>query len=381
MTRCSKQQIKALAAQVGLAEVGVTDASPFPEMIPWLTAYAERGRTGFEAADIAQRIQPTSWLASAKSIVVAALPYLTDTGHTTARTHPRGRQHGNVSTYVYGTDYHHVLTERLRDLGERLTDLYGQNVEYKVAVDMSPLVDRRVAERAGLGWVGKNCMFYSHRYGSFVFLGALLVNVEIESNNQPPALGSRCGECALCLKACPTGALVAPGVIEATRCLSYVTQMKGVIPREFRSKMGRRVWGCDVCQWVCPENSGAEHSDIPAFEPLPELAYPDLIEFLHLSNRQFLRRYGHTALAWRGLRTLQRNALIALGNAGHVEAIAEIIPFLQHARQELRVSAAWALGQLGGQEALVALESALAQELDEVVSDELKQAIKRVMMR
>ncbi|WP_436663853.1 tRNA epoxyqueuosine(34) reductase QueG [Alicyclobacillus acidoterrestris] len=370
------ETLRDLAKREGVLEVAVTDAAPFPELIPWLEAYETRGRTGFEVGEVALRINPRLWMHEARSIIVIALPYLTEQGAHTARSHPRGRRHGHTSHYTYGVDYHRVLAEKLRAIHRSMEAAVGHEIAMKLSIDTSPLVDRRLAERAGLGWIGKNAMFYSHRYGSYVFLGAMLVDLAIPPTaHQEAAVGALCGTCTRCLTACPTGAIVAPGVIDATRCLSYVTQMKGIIPVEFRHKLGRRVWGCDVCQSTCPINQNVEHSKEDAFGPSHELAYPDLIELLQMSNRQFMRKYGHTAMAWRGLRTLQRNALIALGNAGDAAALAWMIPFLHNARVELRASAAWAIGKIGGKEAKEALLHALAEEEDAQVMEELRNGL------
>ncbi|EJY56158.1 hypothetical protein URH17368_1163 [Alicyclobacillus hesperidum URH17-3-68] len=372
----TRQDIADMAAALHLPEIGVTDAQPFPELIAPLLAYEKRGRTGFEAGDLAARTQPSLWFPEAKSIVVAALPYMTPDGQALARSHPRGGLRGQASGYTYGQDYHEVLRDRLTQLQMAIAERLGRPVAGRIAVDTSPLVDRRVAERSGVGWVGKNGMLYSQRYGSYVFLGALLLDVEIaDASAHPPAVGRHCGTCELCMTACPTGAIVGPGQLDATRCLSYITQMKGVIPRPFRKKMGRRVWGCDVCQTACPVNRLREAPDDSAFHPNAELAFPDLVELLQMSNRRFLRVYGETAMGWRGVRTLQRNALIALGNMGRVEAIPHIEPFLQSERAELRASAAWALGEIGGPDAVRLLLDARAVESDAQVQCEIADAI------
>lgn len=372
----SLAELRGLASTVGLHEIGVTDSSSFPELIPWLEAYAERGRTGFESDSIDDRVQPQRWLPSAKSIIVTAMPYLTERGALTAREHPVGRGFGSVSCYVYGQDYHHVMKDRLAQLHELLETELDRPVEAKLSVDTSPLVDRRVAERAGIGWIGRNGMFYSERYGSYVFIGAMLVDIEFSKYSyDAPAIGKNCGTCVKCMVACPTGAILAQGVIDATRCLSYITQMKGMIPKPYRTKMGRRVWGCDICQTVCPENHGKMASPESVFGPEQELAYPDLLELLHLSNRQFLRKYGHTAMAWRGVNTLKRNAIIAIGNTGFADAVPALISFLGSARRELRMSSAWALGKIGGTSAETALKSALTAEDDSDVRQELLEGV------
>ncbi|WDL98662.1 tRNA epoxyqueuosine(34) reductase QueG [Alicyclobacillus sp. ALC3] len=372
-----RSAVVALGRSLGFDAVGVTSADPFPELEPRLAQYADRGRTGFEWHADKQRIDPRAWMPEAKSLIAVALAYLTPAGRDLARRHPRRdtragehTAYGQTSVYTYGVDYHSVMHERLRAFAAALEEFVGHKITAQVAVDTSPLVDRRVAERAGIGWVGKNCMFFTPPYGSYVFLGTLGVDINIPPNALEQT--AACGTCSLCLDACPTGALLGPGVIDATRCLSYVTQMKGIIPRDLRKALGRRVFGCDTCQWVCPQNHRSESASHAEFTPVMELAYPDLIAILALSNRQFERMYGHTAGAWRGLRTWQRNALIALGNCKDAAAVPHILPFLQSPRPELRASAAWALAQIDSEDCRVAVAHAITQEVDESVREDMQ---------
>jgi len=347
--KLSLVQLQTLGAEIGFDAIGSTSAADFPELLEPLQSYANRGLTGFEHANIKQRLNPKGLLPSAKSIVVVALSYLTEVGHDLARQHPRSNTHGQMTVYSYGEDYHAVLDRMLKQLAKKMEEKVGHSIAAVVAVDTSPLVDRRVAERAGIGWVGKNCMFYTAQHGSFVFLGALLVDIEIERGGSAVEnMGSfiPCGDCVLCLKACPTQALLAPGVIDAKRCLSYITQMKGIIPVEFRKALGKRIWGCDTCQWACPKNKTVAYSQQTAFTPHGEMEYPELVAVLEMTNRTFRTLYGHTAAAWRGLTTWKRNALIALGNSRNLDAALRIAPFIEHERMELRSAAAWALQQL-----------------------------------
>lgn len=369
----SMEQLQLLGTECGFDAIGSTTADAFPEMMPVLEDYAQRGLTGYESSDISLRIQPTKWFPEAQSLIAVAIAYLTEDGQRTARQHPSHGLHGQVSVYAYGQDYHLLVRQRLEQLHHKLEELLQRDIVAVYGVDTSPLVDRRVAERAGIGWVGKNSMLYAAEYGSFVFLGTLAVNIDVE-----PAMAeqvNRCGTCTQCLLACPTNALIGPGKIDATRCLSYITQMKGMIPKEFRQKLGRRVWGCDTCQWACPENRGVMSSAHGEFLPLGELVYPDLVAILHLTNRQFLRQYGHTAATWRGLPTWQRNALIALGNTKRLDALGEIVPFLQHPRPELRASAAWACSQIDSPESQLAVLTVLESEQDEQVRQEMYWAL------
>ncbi|MCY0895142.1 MAG: tRNA epoxyqueuosine(34) reductase QueG [Alicyclobacillaceae bacterium] len=378
MTALTAVDVRRIGGELGFDAVGVTDAAPFPELVEQLHDYERRGLTGFEERDVQRRVHPTQSFPGAQAIVAVAMAYQTASGQAIAKSHPTGRQHGQMSVYVYGQDYHQVMKERLATLHERLMEFCGYVFPAHIAVDTSPLVDRRVAERAGIGWVGKNCMFFVPGYGSYVFLGSLVLGTPVDIEKQDAKVkheASACHQCTLCLAACPTGALLAPGVIDATRCLSYITQMKGVVPREFRRRLGRRVFGCDTCQWACPENRGVFASKHHEFDPSEELAHPDLIALLRMTNRSFMRRYGTSAAAWRGLRTVQRNALIALGNAEAVEALPEMIPFLTHPRRDLRATAAWALGQFDVSEARQTLASRLHEETDEMVLEEIQAAL------
>lgn len=375
MKSLTLERLQEIARPLNFAAVGATDASPFEELQPILSEYAKRGLTGFEVSDIRQRMDPRQWLPEAESIVVVAMAYLTEKGLHEARLHPRSRQHGQTSVYVYGEDYHIVLRNQLLTLHALLEEEWGGSIPARVIVDTSPMVDRRLAERAGIGWVGKNCMLIVPGSGSFVFLGAILLGIPIQGSQQLAMPSMQCGHCDLCLKACPTGALLAPGVIQATACLSYVTQMKGIIPKAYRAALGKRIFGCDTCQWVCPENRHIEYAHATVFEPKKDQAYPDLLKILRMSQRQFQKLYGRSAVGWRGVRTVQRNALIALGNMRAREALMAIIPFLDHHRRELRASAAYALGQIGGQVAMDVLKQRLSIEEDEEIRQELVDAL------
>ncbi len=366
----SLSQLRQIGRELGFDAIGATTTDPFPELVPKLESYAKRGATGFEWSDVGARVDPRAFAPEAKSLIAVAMAYLTKEGHQLAHQHRlSGRDKGNVTVYCYGDDYHAVMERRLKRLAERLEEHLGRPVLAKAVVDTGPFVDRRVAERAGVGWVGKNCMLYTEEHGSFVFLGTLAVDVDIEPAKSD--IAPQCHDCTRCLDACPTGALIAPGVIDAKRCLSYVTQMKGIIPEEFRAPLGRRVFGCDTCQWACPENRDVDFSLHEEYLPKDELAFPQLVEILGWSNREFTRRYGQSAGAWRGVQAWKRNALIALGNAKNEAAIPHILPFLRHDRKELRASAAWALRRINPEATRGAVGQALEVESDPEIASEM----------
>ncbi|UOF90864.1 tRNA epoxyqueuosine(34) reductase QueG [Fodinisporobacter ferrooxydans] len=365
-----------IAERIGIDAIGVTDARPFLELKPILEAYREHGyETGFEHPVIEERMDPSLLVPDAKSIIAIAIAY--KTAQTDRTRKPAEGIRGMVSKYAWGKDYHHVLREKLVQLVAELEVYAGHPFQYHMSVDTGPMVDRAVANRAGIGWVGKNCSIITEAHGSWVFLGQLVTDLPFAEWSQP--ILSQCGDCDLCITACPTGALT-PFSTNSSKCLSYITQMKGHIPEEYRKKLGKRIWGCDTCQVVCPEN---KHPNLllslhEQFLPEPELAYPDLMAILEMSNRQFKRIFGHTALAWRGLKVMQRNAILALGNLHDQRAIPKLKALVEDPREEIRAAAAWSLGQIGSSDQIPFLHTALEQETDEVVKHEILQAIQQL---
>ena len=248
---------------------------------------------------------------------------------------------GPVARYARGRDYHDVMLERLAELHRWLEAEVGRPVSGKAYVDTGPILERDLARRAGLGWFGKNTMLIHPRLGSFFFLGAILVDLELTAD--APFESERCGTCTRCLDACPTQALVAPGVMDARRCISYLTiELKGAIPETLRSGLGDHVYGCDVCQDVCPWNVRfARPLDEPALAPRTEI---DAVEMLALDDAGFRERYRGTAITRAKRRGLARNAAVVLGNRGDASAL----PVLERAASEdpdpvVREHAAWAI--------------------------------------
>ncbi len=365
----SYQMLKRAANMVGIEKFGVTSASPFHTLVPFLESYYQEGRdTGFEHPMSELRWNPRAYFPEAMSIIAVAVPY--QTKRSREMRHPPGRT-GIVSRYAWGQDYHVVLKEQLEQLSMKIADLSKCAVKGVACVDTSPLVDRAIALRAGIGWIGKNGMLITKEYGSYVFLGALLTNVSIEPEPTSAAPIDDCGECTLCLQACPTGALLDQGRLDGKKCLSGITQFKGMIPEEYRPKLGRRIWGCDTCQTVCPKNQHTLVSMREAFEPDLELGFPDLKALLHISGRQFKRLYGHTAAAWRGHQVIRRNAIIALANAGDLSAVPDLLQLLSDPRPEIRGSAAWALHRLAPDTSRESVFSALQKESVEEAKKEM----------
>lgn len=380
----SKQTLKEVSSALGL----MTAAMP-AAMLKDVALQLERRRElgwecDFEAEHIPDRVDPSRSLPGVRSVVVAALPYRTVAWKEMRR--PEGLR-GALSKYAWGEDYHLVLRGRLEQLARALERAASRPVSWRVAVDTGPLVERAFAQASGLGWIGKNACLFVEPYGSWVFLGILLTDLVVEpgsaeggsrrSGHSPTEEipFARCGSCDKCMKACPTDAIVGPGMIDATRCLSYVTQMKGIIPKPLRRKMGTRIWGCDICQAVCPINRFSRIGEEPAFLPREDLAFPDLIELLAMGQRAFRRQFGRSAAAWRGVHVLRRNAAIALGNLKDPGAVPYLTPMLDDPRPEIRASAAWALGEIGGEAAREAVAAAARRESDSRVREEMEWAL------
>lgn len=368
--------IKQYAREIGFDVVAIGPAEPYVEAQQELTRRRQRGHyPAFTEADIALRCDPKKLLPSAKTVIALGVSYLTDDRSRASRSGDDPK--GQLSRYAWGLDYHHIMRERMQQLIAYLEERVDHPVEAQAYVDTGPPVDREVAEKAGLGWFGKNACLYVPDYGSWVFLGEIFTNVDLAPD---PRVTLDCGDCDRCIRACPTGAIIEPFYVDPNRCISHLTQMSGSIPLELREKIGLRVWGCDVCQQVCPWNDGATVANRPEFRPVPELEpAPSLIDMLQMSTGEFRRKFGRTAAAWRGKKTLQRNAAIALGNTRNPAVVPTLAQALaEDAKPVVRGSAAWALGRIGGNEARAALERARAMEKDVDVLKEIELALAKL---
>ena len=284
----------------------------------------------------------------------------------------KGERRGIFCRASWGTDYHIVLRERLKLLEEFIIEQVP-TARVRSMVDTGELADRAVAERAGIGWSAKNCSIITPEFGSYVYLGEMITNIPF-APDEP--MEDECGDCTLCLDACPTGALIVGGQLDAQRCIAFLTQSKTSIPEEFRAKIGNRVYGCDTCQTVCPKNRKKHNLHQRAFHPDPELAKPLLQPILKLSNRQFKERFGEVSGSWRGKNPIQRNAIIALAHFKEEAAVPELIEMLQNdPRPVMRGTIAWALGAIGSEEGYNAMRDALLTEDDTEVRIELGKAI------
>ncbi len=348
-----EDHLKQQARSLGFDLVGIAQAGP-ADSFDHLTGWLERGFAGsmdYLNRHAEARRHPTSILPEVRSILMAGLNYrraacvsCSESSIRARNASSEGQIAGRVAQYARGEDYHNVLLEKLRELlawmQEQVPGCRGRCV-----VDTAPLLERDFARRAGLGWFGKNTMLIDKRLGSYFFLGALLLDVELHAD--PVHEASHCGTCTACLDACPTEAFVGPGQLDSRRCISYLTiELREQIPEGLRPGIGAWLFGCDICQEVCPWNRKAPESFEPAWSARPDLEALDPAELLGLSEDDFRRRFRGTAL-WRAKRIgLLRNAAIVLGNIGNAAALPALQKALQDRDPIIREAAGWASAQI-----------------------------------
>jgi epoxyqueuosine reductase len=328
------------------------------------------------------RHDPRQLLTEARTLIAVALAYPASVGLVPLRRGERGPElTGVVARYARGEDYHDVMRKKLRRLADAVANLLGRPVLARHCVDTAPLLERAAAERAGLGFAAKSTMTIIPGVGSYVMLGELLIDVEIAVD---APMAPRCGTCRLCLDACPTGAIVDAHVVDARRCISYLTiEFSGPIPRDLRPLIGLRVFGCDVCQDVCPFNASAEGKpSAPELAPRSNLAAPDLIGLLELGSARYRQLVKGSALRRTHRAQLARNAAIALGNSKDVRAVIPLARAVAaHTSALVRGHAAWALAEIGAEareHALQVLSCASEHDADAFVREEAALALLRL---
>ena len=359
-----KEKIIQLSQEIGISKIGFTTADDFAYLEKSLRAGVEEGRTtGFEHKNIEERLDPKLSLASARTIISIAVAYPRRLPQQPQKTAFR---RGKITPNSWGLDYHYILQDKLKRLARGIEELTA-NVEYKGMVDTGALVDTAVARRAGIGFIGKNGLVISKEFGSYMFLGELITNLELEPD-QP--VDYDCGDCNRCVEACPTSCLLGDSTMDARRCLSFQTQDKGMMDLEFRKKIKTVIYGCDICQICCPYNKGIDSP--PVVDIDPDLAQPELIPFLDLTNGQFKEKFGLIAGSWRGKNILQRNAIIALANAHDRSAIPKLLEIIDKGQNPIHAATAiWALGELVKEpsEELVAFIEGLQSDHPDILAE------------
>ncbi len=375
------QEIKDEARAAGFDLCGIAASAPFElegrALVSWVD-HGYHGEMDYMARNAPRSGNPAAVVGDARALVVVGLYYgghgdgaaADDATAPAAMAGPQGR----ISRYAWGDDYHAVMAPRLRRLAEYLVRRGARVARYYV--DTGPVIDRAAARRAGIGWYGKNTLIITRSgHGSWVFLGEILTDLPLPPDR--PDDGD-CGRCRLCLDACPTGAIIAPYVVDARRCISYLTiEHRGPIPRELRPAIGDHIFGCDICQVVCPHNAKTAPATHEAFAPRPGVgARPALLPLLNMTEEEFREWFSGSPLKRAKRSGLRRNVAVALGNLGDPAALPELCAALEDESDALvRGHAAWALGRLGTETARLSLQERLAGERDPWVREEISQAL------
>ena len=367
------QHIHARANKLGFELVGITPAAQ-SETIARYRRWIENGYAGkmdYLEKHLPLKVDVRQLLAEAKSVISLAMNYYTlDPPKALAEDPARGQ----ISRYAWGDDYHDIIRQRLSELVDFIKKTAETELKTRVCVDTAPIIEREYAQKAGIGWIGKNTNLIHWRSGSWYFLAELLINIDLESDIAP--LRGSCGTCTRCIEACPTDAIIEPNLLDSRLCISYLTiELKESIPKALRPKIGNLIFGCDICQEVCPWNSKAVPTDEPAFQPRDGNLTPKLLSLIGMTQQEFSRRFKASPIKRTKRRGFLRNILVAIGNWGEPRAVPALKDALADGEPLVRSHAAWALGKIGGDTAKQILQTRLTVETEQEVITEIQDAL------
>ena len=369
-----KNQIHARANELGFELVGITPAAR-SETIERYQQWIESGYAGemsYLEKHLPLKTDVRRLLAEAKSVISLAMNYYT---LDPPETHAQDPGRGQISRYAWGDDYHDLIRERLLELVTFIQQTAENELRTRVCVDTAPIIEREYAQKAGIGWIGKNTNLIHWRSGSWYFLAEVLIDVDLEYD--APDLRGSCGTCTRCIEACPTDAIIEPNLLDSRLCISYLTiELKESIPKALRPKIGNLIFGCDICQEVCPWNSKAVPTTEPAFQPRDGNLTPKLLSLVGMTQQEFSRRFKGSPIKRAKRRGFLRNVLVAIGNWGTRRAVPALESALADHEALVRGHAAWALGKIGGETAKKALQKRLTVETDQNVIAEIQDALK-----
>lgn len=367
------QQIQARAHKLGFELVGIIPAAQSETIAryqQWIkNGYA--GKMGYLEKHLPLKTDVRQLLSEAKSVISLAMNYYTLDPPKELAEDPARAQ---ISRYAWGDDYHDIIRQRLSELVDFIKQTAETELQTRICVDTAPIIEREYAQKAGIGWIGKNTNLIHWRSGSWYFLAEVLVSIALES--ETPTLRGSCGTCTRCIEACPTDAIVEPNLLDSRLCISYLTiELKDSIPKTLRPKIGNLIYGCDICQEVCPWNSKAVPTDDPAFQPRDGNFVPTLLSLIGMTQQEFSRRFKGSPIKRTKRRGFLRNVLVAIGNWGEQRAVPALKKALTDDEPLVRSHAAWALGQIGGTAAELMLQAQLTVETEQEVITEIQDAL------
>ncbi|MCJ8320149.1 MAG: tRNA epoxyqueuosine(34) reductase QueG [Colwellia sp.] len=337
------EKIKSWGQELGFEQVGICDvdlSSHEPALVQWLENNYH-GNMDYMAKHGLMRARPAELEPGTIRVISVRMNYL-PTDAKFAKT-LKNKNHAYVSRYALGRDYHKMMRKKLQQLGFKIRE-HCADLNFRPFVDSAPVLERPLAEKAGLGWVGKHSLLINKKGGSWFFLGELFVDIPLPCDEKP---SNECGACVACIKICPTNAIVEPYVVDARRCISYLTiELKEAIPLEFRPLMGNRIYGCDDCQLICPWNKYAKLSVEDDFQARQNLDNASLLELFAWQEQEFLNKTEGSPIRRIGYQSWQRNISVALGNADYDEQVIEVLTTqLETATPMVAEHINWALGQ------------------------------------
>ena len=351
-----KQKVLDRARQLGFILAGVTTPEPPPHLEifeNWL-AQGRQARMAYLARQSARdrRADPRLILPESRSILMLAVPYSSPSavkkdvlGDSVSSEHGGSPWRGRIASYAWGEDYHEVLPARLKSLVEFIEREVGMPVPNRWYTDTGPILERDLAQRAGLGWIGKNTCLINPRQGSYFLIAEILLGIDLDPD--PPVTTDHCGSCTRCLQACPTQCILPDRTLDAGRCISYLTiELKENIPDELRTELGPWVFGCDICQMVCPWNRFAPENGDEAFTAKDFIPLPLLTTELRLTKDSFNRKYKHTAMKRVGYRGYMRNVAVSLGNQGDESSLPALAAAAENSPALVQEHAYWAMNQV-----------------------------------
>ena len=360
--------IKDKATEIGFDLVGISPVDKFPEN-QFYKEWLDKGFSGemsYLERNAEKREDVRNILPGAKSIISCAINYNTDHPYSTELS---DNTKGWISRYAWGDDYHDTVKQKLQVLMDYITSVSSEGVLSKIYVDTGPVLERMYGKYAGIGWVGKNTCLINQEIGSWIFVGEIITDIELEYDIP---VADRCGTCTRCIDACPTDAIIEPYVLDSRLCISYLTiELKNNIPADLREGVQNNIYGCDICQDVCPWNRKAPNSKLPEFEPREKLYNPNLDSLSNLSPEEFRNLFKASPIKRTKRRGLLRNIMVAIGNSGEEDFIPQIKECLNDDEPLVRAHAVWALWKLKGAESREALLNHKSTEDDDMVKQEI----------